>query len=204
MTEKSVFDEEINPIYSRINLVIIIINVAVFLASDFDFSSQSIIDRGALSWDDVINHNEYYRIITSMFLHIDTDHLFNNMLVLLFTGAYLENRLGKFRYLLVYMGSGVLAGCTSMVYNMRIHDYTVSVGASGAIFGVMGALICIVLISRRKIDIRKIMFMAFLCIYEGLTSPGVDNAAHIGGMVAGFIITAVIMLVSERKDFIDE
>lgn len=96
---------------------------------------------GALSAELVFDKQEWYRLFTSMFLHISGEHIFNNMITLIFIGAYLERRLGHIRYLILYLVSGLLAGCTSIVYNVVIHSASTSVGASGAIYGLMGALI---------------------------------------------------------------
>lgn len=184
---------------ARANIALVVINIIVFIITDFITplnNEASLIDKGALSWDFVINGHEYYRILTCMFLHAGPDHIFNNMLVLLFIGSYVEQYIGKYKYLIIYFSSGIIAGCASMVYNMVRYDYTQSVGASGAIFGLMGSLLCIILISRHNIhDIgfRRVLFMVFLSLYGGITSQGIDNAAHIGGFLGGFLTTLFIL-----------
>ncbi len=183
-----------NVLTARTNLTIIIINVIIFILSDFinpDINGISILDKGALSWDSVINGHEYYRIFTCMFLHAGPGHIFNNMLVLLFIGSYVEQHAGRIKYLIIYFSSGIIAGCASMVYNMLKYDYTQSVGASGAIFGLMGSLLCIILISQhyKDLGLRRVLFMILLSLYGGITSQGVDNAAHIGGFIGGFLTT---------------
>lgn len=180
------------------NTCIVIINIIIFILTDFltqPTDSVSIIDKGSLSWDLVINNHQYYRIITSMFLHAGPEHIFNNAVVLLFIGNYVEQYAGKVRYLIIYFLSGIVAGCTSMIYNMLQYNYTESIGASGAIFGIMGSLLCILLIRyhrTEKIDLRRVLFMVFLSLYGGFTSQGVDNAAHIGGFIGGMIITFIL------------
>lgn len=186
-----------NVLAARANLAIVIINVIIFILSDFTSpagNGMSLLDKGALSWDSVINGHEYYRIFTSMFLHAGPSHIFNNMLVLLFIGSYVEQYAGRIKYLIIYFSSGIIAGCASMVYNMLRYDYTQSVGASGAIFGLMGSLLCIILVNRnyKDLGLRRVLFMILLSLYGGFTSQGVDNAAHIGGFIGGFLTTLVI------------
>ncbi len=184
---------------ARANITLVVINIITFIITDFIIplnDGASLIDKGALSWDFVINGHEYYRILTCMFLHTGADHIFNNMLVLLFIGSYVEQYTGRYKYLTIYFSSGIIAGCASMVYNMVRYDYTQSVGASGAIFGLMGSLLCIILINRHNThdtSFRRVLFMVFLSLYGGITSQGVDNAAHIGGFLGGFLITLFIL-----------
>lgn len=175
------------------NLFILMLNILVFFYTDFlgTFTGTNALDAGALGWYEVLHQGEWYRLFTCMFLHNGVEHIFNNMLVLLFIGSALELEIGSIRYGVLYIGSGLLAGITSMVYNMLRNDYVVSVGASGAIFGTVGAMLCLVLLKKgRKAQytLRQIAWMAFLSLYGGFTSQGVDNAAHFGGFAAGFLI----------------
>lgn len=158
-------------------------------------------NAGALGWYFVMEEGEWYRLFTSMFLHMDGSHLFNNLLVLGYIGSWVERELGSWRYGVLYLGSGLLAGCTSMLYNMVQNDYVVSVGASGAVFGTIGALLYLVLVQkRRKVQYnkRQIAFMAFFSLYGGFASQGVDNAAHIGGFVAGFALAGLLTMHNAR------
>lgn len=180
------------------NTSMVVINIIVFILTDLltkPLGGVSLIDKGSLSWDLVINDHQYYRVITSMFLHAGADHILNNTIVLLFIGNYVEQYTGKIKYLIIYFLSGIVAGCTSMIYNMLQYDYTESIGASGAIFGIMGSLLGILLIRHHqaeKIELRRVLFMVFLSLYGGFTSQGVDNAAHIGGFIGGLVITFIL------------
>lgn len=192
-----------------VNLSIIIINVLVFLYTDFlnVFSNVDWIEAGALGWYEVISQGQWYRLLTSIFLHSNIEHIFNNMLVLAFIGSVLEKELGRWKYGILYLGSGILAGCASMVYNMLRNDYVVSIGASGAIFGTVGAMLYLVLFHRGKrgqYSVRQIAWMAFLSLYGGFTSQGVDNAAHVGGFLAGFLFAALLTVrrpLKEKHDY---
>lgn len=207
-SDKKTFDltDEFNPRKIYVNLILISLNIIIFLLTDiFNWSIKGIPveDIGSISWMEVFNMHEYYRVLTHMFLHSGIDHIFNNMIVLFFIGSYLEQYVGHLRYTCIYFLSGIIAGCTSMVYNMFQNNYVVSVGASGAIFGVMGGLLAVILIQQQQthnIDMKRIAFMVFISLYGGFTSQSVDNAAHFGGFIGGLIITFIIKMITKAKD----
>lgn len=179
------------------NVLIILLNVAIFLYMDFfkPITGEIIMEKGALGWQQVIGQGQWYRMFSSMFLHVDGEHLINNMLVLAYMGSCLELAIGSLRYGILYIGSGLLAGTTSMVYNMVQNDYAFSAGASGAIFGTVGAMLFLVLFRKGRkaqYSVRQIVWMAFLSLYGGLASQGIDNAAHFGGFVAGFLLAGLL------------
>lgn len=184
------------------NLIIIAINLLVFLYTDFfSFHGEAILDEGALGWQEVLTDGQWYRLLTSMFLHIGADHIFNNMLVLGYVGSILERQIGHLQYGILYLLSGILAGAASMVYNMVQNSSSVSVGASGAIFGTVGAMLYLVIYFHGKAGgytLRQVAVMAFFGLYGGFTSQGVDNAAHIGGFIAGFGLAALLVFLSRR------
>lgn len=186
-----------------VNIVLIICNVILFLITDFFgiFLESDWLNAVGLTWQNVVHNQEYYRLITSMFFHADVHHLFNNMLVMFVIGEYVESYIGHRKYFILYFSTGIIAGFTSMVYNMFRNSYIISIGASGAIFGLMGALLMTVILQkgRREFNLRQMLFMVFFSLYGGFTSQGVDNAAHIGGFLGGVILTA-IMCLKERRD----
>jgi len=180
------------------NSILIGINVIVFLVVQFSGwfgGAEEIKYNGALSWFSVRDDREYYRILSSMFLHSDINHLFNNMLVLLFVGDKLERATGKMKYLFIYFGTGILAGISSMGYNMMKDSMVVSIGASGAIFGLVGAMIYILIVNKghlEDINMRQIALFVIFSLYGGITSVNIDNAAHIGGFLAGIILAVIL------------
>lgn len=187
-------------------MVVVALNIVIFLITDlFLFSSaEALVEWGALGWYEVLKEGEWYRLLTSMFMHGGIDHIFSNMLVLFYLGSCLEQQVGSLRYAVIYLGSGILAGLTSMGYNMVLSDFTVSIGASGAVFGVMGALLCLVIFFRERagdFNLRQMAVMVFFGLYGGFTGQGVDNAAHVGGLIAGFLLTALVMLVHGKKKY---
>ena len=186
------------------NIIIIVLNVLVFLYTDLFAYSQNdaIVNAVALSWYAVLEQGQWYRLLTCMFLHSNLEHIFNNMLILGYVGSCLEEKIGSIRYGILYLASGILAGCASMGYNMLQNDNVVSIGASGAIFGVIGAMLFVVLARRNeevRYSVRQIAVMAALSLYGGLTSQGVDNAAHFGGFIAGFILAWILTMLQKRR-----
>lgn len=115
-------------------------------------------------------------------------------------GSFLEQHIGTPRFLTLYFSSGIIAGFTSMVYNMLLGINTLSIGASGAIFGITGGLLALVLFHRKEIEIdyRQMIFAAFLSLYSGLTDQGVDNAAHLGGFLGGLLLGLLVGIRRQR------
>ncbi len=180
----------------KMNLIIVMVNIVVFavlsMLGDTE-NTQFMLEHGA-EFAPLVREGEYYRLVTSMFLHFGVDHIFNNMLVLIFLGDMLEQCVGKFRYLLIYLGGGIIGNIVSVWFAFRSEDFAVSAGASGAVFAVIGALIWLVL--RKKGNLgeysgRRLVLMAVLSVLQGLTAGGVDNCAHIGGLVSGFVLALV-------------
>lgn len=191
--------------FTVVNTTIIVLNIIVYMITHFTsaFGGQTqMYFKGALSWYYVIDKKEYYRILTSMFMHADWSHIFNNMLVLLFVGGNLERVTGKLRYFLIYFGSGIIAGIASIGYNMwkenavfSLANSTFSIGASGAIFGTVGAILFLVIANRGRLEnfstVQMILFVA-LSLYSGIVNSHIDQAAHIGGFLGGLLLAAIL------------
>lgn len=181
------------PKFTPVNTIFIGINTVLFFFMTFvgDAMADVIYLFGVMDWKSILYAGEYYRLLTSMFLHFGFDHLFQNMIFLFFIGSYLERALGSVRYFFFYLLAGLGAGGVSLAANYYMQSNTVSAGASGAIFGIVGGLLWIVLYNRGRYEGIGLTGMALMIIgslYYGLTSAGVDNAAHIGGLVAGFLL----------------
>ena len=180
-----------------VNTGLIILNLLVFLGVEGTGSAldtNHMLRWGAMYAPDIFQQGEYYRLITSMFLHFGIQHLGNNMLVLLFLGDCLERNIGKIKYLLIYFLGGIGANVLSIYLEIKNGKYFISAGASGAVFAVIGALIYIVIANRGRIEnftTRQLIVMAGLSLYFGMTSTGVDNAAHFGGLISGFILAVL-------------
>lgn len=193
-----------NPI---INPIIIIINVLVFIILDLLGSTEDgafMAGHGA-GYVPYIADGEYYRLFTQMFMHFGYEHLMNNMLVLFFIGNSVEKAAGKVKYIFIYILSGLGASIISFLYNYHMGNAVVSAGASGAVFGVIGALLYYVIINKGKLEdmtTKKLILMIGLSLYHGFVSSGVDNMAHIGGLLCGIILTILINVTCRFFDYI--
>ena len=136
---------------------------------------------------------EWWRLLTGAFLHGSFLHIAFNMYVLFALGPTLERVLGHVRYLMLYLIAALGGGVASYALSdMR----TVSVGASGAIFGLMGALI--VAGRRLNYDIKQVIILLGINVVIGFLAPGVDWRAHLGGLITGAAVAAVFVLVPRR------
>lgn len=186
-----------------VNHTIILLNILIFLLVEFTGSWEDVnhmLRWGAAGTLDIMQQHEYYRLFTAMFLHFGIQHLGNNMLVLLFIGDCLERNLGKIRYGLLYLLGGAGANLLSLFHELYSKEYVVSAGASGAVFAVIGGLLYIVIRNKGHIEnfsSRQLLILAFLSLYHGLTSTGVNNTAHLGGLLCGFLLG--ILFYHKRK-----
>lgn len=189
--------------------IIMLMNVIYFLFIDLTGSSEDanyMLQHGAMYVPYVLD-GEVYRLLTSTFMHFGISHLVNNMLVFFILGTQLERELGWLKYLVLYLGCGCGANIVSIGYNVFMETYfnvpmnTVSAGASGAIFGVAGALLYVILVNRGRLenfDTRRIVVMIVMSLYLGFQSVGTDNLAHIAGVVIGFFLAIFLYWKPER------
>lgn len=184
-----------------ISAALVIINVAVYLL-DFLIDGR-LYGAGRLNTLLVVAGREYGRVLWSMFLHAGIDHLFNNMLILFFLGAMIENEVGHIKYAFLYLLSGIGGNLLSLLARIMENDWlTSSIGASGAVFGLDGVLLSMVLFSNRRmsnVTPARVVLMIFLSLYSGFTGGNIDNAAHIGGLLTGFLLGTVMCIISRRR-----
>lgn len=170
-------------------------NVVIYLLCQLP--GDVLYERGCLSAYDIIVNEEYGRIFWSMFLHADTSHLFSNMIILLFMGAMIEKETGHLSFAGIYLASGLGGNLLSLAGKIARKDWAVSLGASGAIFGLDGLLLALVLFSRRRMEnitIGRVLLMIAMSLYSGFTGGNVDNLAHIGGLLAGFVLGVLLSI----------
>lgn len=179
---------------------LIAINVFLFLVSAF--YGDLLYNEGAFSLWHVWQGGEWWRLITSMFLHADIEHLLSNMLMLYLAGELVERCIGKFRFAVLYFFSGICGSFLYAGYEFLTNRYAESIGASGAVFGVIGALLVIVIHHRGRyadITIGRMGFMIVYMLYMGLRTSNVNNAAHIGGLAGGILLMAFYMLIGNKE-----
>ena len=179
-----------------VSISLVVINVILFLITEF--GSVDLFRVGALTVEDVLIKAEHERFIYSMFLHADIEHLFNNMVMLYFMGTMIEKEIGHFSYGIIYFASGIGGGVLSLYVKLVQGNPFGSVGASGAIFGLDGLLLAMVLFYRKPMPMvtpLRVCLMIALSLYGGMTSGNVDNAAHIGGLLVGLITGALFCMI---------
>lgn len=177
----------------KMTILLVVVNVILFIATKI--MGEAIYQWGASSWPLIVGEHQWYRLFTSNYLHFGFDHLFNNMAVLCILGYEVEKKMGSLRYVMLYIGAGLIGSIASVGYYMATNQNVVSVGASGAIFGLVGALLIIVLKNReRKNGFYKRGFIIVIVgsLYHGISSAGIDNAAHVGGLIGGAILAFIL------------
>ena len=184
---------------SYVNTALVIINIVVFIVLEIIGSTQDVqfmIEHGASFAPAILmGGREYLRLLYSVFLHFGPSHLISNMIGLFFIGDNLERAMGHIRYLIFYLLCGIGASVFSFAGHALLDPYTVSAGASGAICGVVGGLLWVVIANRGRLEemtTGRVGFLIFYLIYSGLRSTGVDNIAHISGAVLGFVLARIL------------
>jgi rhomboid protease gluP len=180
-----------------VTYVLIALNIIVFFVVEALGSTEDLSDMllfGASYTPLILGKAQYWRLVSSIFLHFGIMHLSNNMVGLYVIGDQVERAIGSFKFIIIYIIAGVGANIISMFLRLK-EEPVVSAGASGAIFGLAGSMLAIALKNRNKnsdISIVRIVLMIGLMIYYGFTSSGVDNIAHISGAVIGFLCASVL------------
>jgi rhomboid protease GluP len=179
----------------RITYTIIILNAVVYLFSALfsgsiaDMDMQVLVDMGALYGPLTVLKGEWWRLFTAMFLHGGMTHILMNMVSLYIIGRGMEMYFDAKSYLSIYLFSGLLGGLASLY----MHPQSVGIGASGAIFGVFGALAGFFIAHRKRIGEHTRSFMKeftaiiVINLVIGFSIASVDVSAHIAGLFAGFI-----------------
>ncbi|HEY4155221.1 MAG TPA: rhomboid family intramembrane serine protease [Puia sp.] len=173
--------------------VILWLNILVFILmviSGVDFlhpNTQSLLQWGA-NFRPYTMQGQSWRLFTNFFLHIGILHLLFNMYALLYIGILLEPRLGSWRFGMAYIVTGLMASMTSLYW----HPFTVSAGASGAIFGMYGVFLAMLATNLIEKSLRKPLLTS-IAIFVGYNllsgmKGGIDNAAHLGGLISGIVI----------------
>lgn len=179
-----------------ITYIIMGICFIMFLITGMGNDTGVLIKYGA-NLDVLVKNGEYYRLLTSMFLHSGLLHLFFNMYALYIIGPQVESFFGKTKYLIIYLLSGISGSLLSVAFNVN----TVSVGASGAIFGLFGALLYFGYNYRGylgNVIKSQILPVVIINLIFGFISTGVDVAGHIGGLIGGIIVSSVLGSSDEK------
>lgn len=182
-----------------LTLSILLINIVVFiylsLVGDTG-EANFMLEKGAMYNKTVFKNLEIYRFITCLFLHFDMNHLFSNMMSLFFIGNEVEKIYGKIRFIFIYFFSGIIGSLISVLYYNYIGDSVVSAGASGAVYGLMGAVLVNIIQNKQKESgpIGKIILVIIFLYLAGSSGENVDVFAHLGGLLGGMIISLLCYL----------
>lgn len=189
MAEKLFSFKKPTATYSLI-LICILIFILMYMLGNGSEDTYTLLKFGA-NLDVLTKNGQYYRLFTSMFLHIGIIHLLCNMYSLYIIGREVEIVFTKKKYLIIYLLSGIAGSILSLAFN---HN-TVCAGASGAIFGLLGALLYFGYYYRAYLGAsvtRSILPVVIINLIIGFASTGIDNAAHIGGLVGGILIAMAV------------
>jgi rhomboid protease GluP len=188
---------------SYISIALLAVNVVIFLLSST--AMEWMYEKGAMITEIVLRDGQYYRLFSAMFLHVDINHLVNNMLMLALAGAIVENYTGHAFYFFLYMLSGLFGNMISMAYEINNNLSWVSVGASGAVMGLVGFIVIWIIVNRkgfvrnRNVAIRLLLLGVFVlqaCFFQ----EGANTAAHLGGFLTGAVLGIInIVLLKNNK-----
>ena len=172
-----------------------VINIVVFFlpllvgVNVMDMSSEYLYSIGAVEGNAVVVKGEVWRLFSAMFLHAGVEHILMNMLSLFLVGRSVEMMFSRFSYLSIYFISGLIGSLVSLYF----HKSGVGIGASGAIFGIFGAVVGFALVYHKEMHdefqdfIKSVGIILLLNLAIGLIFPNVDMSAHIGGAITGII-----------------
>lgn len=177
--------------FTPITYTLILINIVIWLCMILylnRFSDVKLLEVGGLVHFNVV-HGEWYRLISSMFLHFNFEHILMNMLSLFIFGKIVESIIGSWRMPIIYIISGLYGNFVSLSFNTT----TISVGASGAIFGLIGSIFVIMYLSKNfnKKMIGQLLIALVVLIVFSLFMSNINIMAHLGGFISGVLITLI-------------
>lgn len=187
-----------------ITVLIIAINIVVFIISGimsdnfFNINNLVLVTLGA-KYTPYINQGEWWRLFTCMFLHGGFIHIAVNMYSLYSIGSQIEMIFGKLKYVVIY----ILSGISSSLFSYYLSPSPLSVGASGAIFGLLGAILAFAIKERDRMDkgvIGSIIITVVVNLYLGISVlENIDNYAHIGGFIGGIIVSTICLIKKPQR-----
>lgn len=177
---------------------LMVINICFWILLEISGGSrnhEALIRYGAILSQTFFTGQEYYKLLTSMFLHIGLMHLLYNLFGLYIFGSRIELYMKPWKFLVIYIGAGLTGGMLSVAVDYLMGHATIAAGASGAIYGVMGALLVYTKIYRRHfegLNTYIILLMIVVGFGMGIMTPGVGNLAHLGGLMGGALISLLL------------
>lgn len=180
--------------YTLIGINLLVFVVVGAQAGSMSRFSGSRIYEDSLLVPMAVAGDQWWRLVTSGFLHLSITHIALNMLALYFIGIGLERVLGAWRYLVLYLLSLLGGSAAVMVFSAY---NSASAGASGAIFGLMGALL--VTLKRLRLDMRQAGVVIAINVIATFTIPGISWQAHLGGLVIGALLALIFTRLPRER-----
>lgn len=198
-TDAEKVDEVFKMKYPLITYILIAMNVIIYLFSILFGSYDQVLDQFCI-FAPLIRSGQYYRLLTGVFLHANILHLGFNCYALYVIGTQLESYLGRVKYIIIYLFSAL----TGALFSMLFGGDSASIGASGAIFGLMGSIVYFGYHYRvflGNVVKSQIIPLILVNLLIGFMSSGIDNAAHIGGLIGGMLITMALGVKYKSTNF---
>ncbi len=192
--------------HAYVSITLLVVNVIIFMISSL--VAPWMYEKGAMVTELILVRGQFYRILTAMFLHADINHLFNNMIIMVLAGGIVENYTGHTYYIFVYFLSGFFGNLLSMAYELSNGLNWISVGASGAIMGIVGVLVAWIITNNKVLAKNKNMlfrifllglFMVQTCFFQ----EGANTVAHLGGFLTGFVLGIVNIVIFRNNKYME-
>ncbi len=184
--------------------LLIAANVIVFLLCTLAGGSEDtgvLLRMGAVTGQ-LVSGGQWWRMFTAMFLHIGFLHLLSNMFSLFVIGSYMEKHFGHVRFLILYLCGGFLGYLFVWICDILTEDSSLTAGASGAIFALLGGLAAATLFRRecvRDVSAPQTILIVLLMLFSGYSDGNISFTGHLGGLIGGFIIMIFILPTMGRK-----
>lgn len=188
--------------HRKVTVSIIILNVLIFFIYVIlnRFTNTNLIYEWSINGILIRYFHQYHRLLTSMFMHFDVSHLLLNMLALWILGSFLEAYLKSYKFFILYMASGLISSFVIYGSNVIFEQMNaLTAGASGAIYGLMSAILILTFIRNDDFDeqaVRQIRLITLINIILTFALPNISIAGHLGGALGG---TLIILLVPKNK-----
>ena len=173
---------------AKTTISIITVNIICFILT---LGGNIFLDKFGNTWSSTFFNHEYYRLFTCIFLHAGFSHIICNTISLLQSGILVESIYGRKVFIFTYIFSGIFASFCSAFINMLLGRNILSVGASGAICGLLGLFLADFK-GDKESKLKNLIIILLPIIIIGFTA-GVDNIAHFGGVLGGFIIGRIVL-----------
>ena len=191
--ENAEYEKIFKPKKIFVTYILIALNIILFA---FEMAYPKFILNNFILDPSLVKEGEFYRLVTSMFLHGGIIHLLSNMYTLFIIGKELENYLGRTKFIFIYFFSGIMGSLLSCIGSYN------SLGASGAIFGLFGALLYFGYHYRLyfgSVILKEIIPVILINLIIGISLPQINNAAHIGGLIGGIFSTMALGVNSKKE-----